>query len=174
MSTVLSTAPKGRPLTSTVLDQYGEDRLFEDLYGGLTMAELASMLELSSTGRIYTWLYQTPERKARFKAFRLAMADQLVDEAIDIADEMDTNNGFAPVVKAKERIGIRKWTASAWNKETYGNQQISQLVTNLSIGQLHLQAVKDPNNQTPDPRVKSLPPVPDEIVVELPPSEGPE
>lgn len=160
--------PAPGKLVKVLLDEYGEDRFFEDMHNGISVIEIADLLNINHTGRIYSWINSVPERRARFKAFRTAMADQLVDEAIDIADNIEVDNGFAPVVKAKERIGIRKWVAAAWDKEQYGRIQPSHLIQNLSIGTLHLEALKQPQLSDPIP----LPP--EEIVVEVetPPSEG--
>ena len=148
------------------LDDYGEDKLFDDLYNGLQIQELAEMLGLSTTSRIYVWLYETPERKLRFKQFRESMSDQLVTQAIDIADTMDVDNGFAPVVKAKEQISIRKWVASAWNREQDGQTQIPANIQQINIGSLHLQAI------TAEPQAQPQELIPEAEITEIPPSEG--
>ena len=78
---------------------------------------------------------------------------------------MDVENGFAPVVKAKEQISIRKWIASAWNREQYGQTQIPIGIQQINIGSLHLQAIT-----APPPKPEDL--IPEAEISEVPPSEG--
>jgi len=120
------------------LDAYGEERVMEDLAcGDLNVVTLAETMDISPQ-MFYTWLRQSKERHRVYKEMRAAMADGLLDEMLEIADGSDASS----IAQDRERIRVRQWLAERWNREEYGAPAAAGVNVLLSVGELHLTALK--------------------------------
>ena len=119
------------------LDTYGEERVIEDLMGGLKVRELCEVMDISSP-MFYAWLKQSPERQRVYREMRQATADGLLDEMLEIAD----GSTMATIGVDRERIKIRQWLAERWNREEYGQSPAAGAGLVFNVGELHLTALK--------------------------------
>ncbi len=120
-----------------MLDAYGEERVLEDIAGGMTIQEVSDVFGMS-VQMFYLWLKQDAERGRVYREMRQAMASGILDEALAIADGA-TNETLGV---DRERIRIRTWLAERWNREEYGAPQAVPAVV-LSVGSLHLTALRE-------------------------------
>lgn len=82
------------------------------------------------------WINATPERIERFKRARVSKATYLAESAMEIADQSAAD----AAAKDKLRVGTRRWLASVYDRETYGEQKGAQVTINLAT--LHLDALR--------------------------------
>ncbi len=132
----------GRPKLSAAwarLNDYGEERVFDDLMTGLAVADLAQILEIASQ-TFYLWLRQEDRRLAVYREMRKALADGLVEESLTLIDGA-TNSSVSVI---RERVKVRQWLAERWNRADYGVQQGGTVVNvGIAAGELHLTAMKE-------------------------------
>jgi hypothetical protein len=102
---------------------------------------LAEFLECSRP-ILSLWINQTEERKEAVLRARKLKAEKLAEEALDIADQADETS-VGGVNKARLQVETRKWMASKLDPADYGDKSGPQV--NISIGDLHLQALKQIN-----------------------------
>lgn len=127
------------------LDAYGQERIFEELMMGTTIKDLCDLFE-ASAAMFHYWIRQDPDRQRVYREMRLAMADGLVDEALEIAD----NSTPQTLGQDRERIRIRTWLAERWNRQEYGAPSAAPAGLTLNVGELHLTALKQgPLNELP-------------------------
>jgi hypothetical protein len=88
------------------------------------------------------WINQTEERKEAVLRARKLKAEKLVEDALDIADSADECS-VGGINKARLQVETRKWMASKLNPDDYGDK--SGPLVNISVGDLHLQALKQIN-----------------------------
>lgn len=79
-----------------------------------------------------------PEVRKAVAAARLLRAEKWADETLEIADSVLPDKD--EVARAKVRIETRKWLAAVDDPERYG--RTAQTQVNLSIGELHLNALR--------------------------------
>lgn len=131
------------------LDEIGAQQVEDVLATGINIDDAWRPLGVSR-GALREWL-ERPEHSAVLTRARARAADKLASEALTIADEqyqrvVDPETGeerlaAKDVARDRLRIDTRKWLASKWNQQQYGDQKGVQVQINL--GSLHLRAVKD-------------------------------
>jgi hypothetical protein len=113
----------------------GEDWVLEQVAQGHGYRYMAKEIGVSQTV-FSNWATATPERQERLRRAREQAASYLADETLEIADSADP---FTERV-AKLRIDTRKWLASKWAPDTYGDNKGP--VVQISINDMHLKAVR--------------------------------
>jgi hypothetical protein len=71
---------------------------------------------------VYPFLHSTPELKARYEAALSAVAEGLVQDALEIAHDPKRKIEQAAVADRKLRIETNQRTATWWNRERYGER----------------------------------------------------
>ena len=104
---------------------------------GMTIARLAEYLECSRP-LLSFWINRTEERKQAVLNARRLKAEKLAEDAMEIADGADESSSSA-VNKARLQVDTRKWLAAKLDPEGYGEKSAE---INISVGDLHLQALK--------------------------------
>lgn len=130
--------PMRRALEKKIEELGGIEFVSAHIAEGMTIGRLAEFIECSRP-MLSFWINQTEERKNSVLAARKLKADKLAEDALDIADEADGSSSSA-VNKARLQVDTRKWMASKLDPEGYGEK--AQNEVNISIGDLHLQALK--------------------------------
>ena len=87
-----------------------------------------------------TYLKEHPECKAAWEEAKRYRAESLAEASLGIADGANTAN-TADVRKAQLQVAVRHWLASRYDPERFGTKGEAT----VSIGQLHLTAVKEIN-----------------------------
>jgi len=87
-----------------------------------------------------TYLKEHPECKAAWEEAKRYRAESLAEASLGIADGADTSN-TADVRKAQLQVAVRHWLASRYDLEKFG----AKTESTVSIGQLHLTAVREIN-----------------------------
>lgn len=117
----------------------GWDDIFEAIADGATYRMLGEKYGVSRSFMHYV-VTNTPERQKRADEAYKLRADAMVDESLEIADSVNVNLP-ADVQKAKLRIELRQWLAAVDNAR-YKKQEAARVNVNVSIGQLHLDALR--------------------------------
>lgn len=102
---------------------------------GGKLSRLANELGVSRW-LIDLWIRESPERRENYTRARALGADALVDEGGDLLDKADRDT----IAVANARAGWRKWLASKYDPQTYGESKAQ-----VSIGSLHLHAAQRPS-----------------------------
>lgn len=96
----------------------------------------------------------TDDATDRITAARREGAHALAEEAVTIVDGApDTREG---IQKAKLRADLRTWLASRWNASEFGEQAKTRI--NISVGQLHIDALRQRELARLNPVVAALAP----------------
>ena len=135
----------------TSLDQAGEAVVFEHIAAAETVGKIAESFGVSRAS-FYGWVRQGgDERRAAFEDARRQSADAHAENAVKILDEASSDS-TAEVTLARARSDVRKWLATSFNRAQYGDPGVSVKVNNaVSIGQLHLDALRTHGQNTPTP-----------------------
>lgn len=146
----------GRPLLRALDEQIhklgGEDWFFEQVREGLSMREIAEILDVSRP-QLYTWMNLDREnRKAKLREARAESAPNLAEDAgqhlADVAKKRVITS--ADVALAKEQANHKKWMAGIRNAEFRDSKEGGG---GISIGQLHLTVLQ---NQPPPPTLEAV------------------
>ncbi len=121
------------------MDRALGEKVISMLGEGKQMARICYETKLSKAA-ILDWLESDPARAEAASRARARAAHALVDEALEIADDVDSDHQ-GELQKAKLRIQARHWAAERWNRPLYGAQNASANVT-INLGDLHLQALR--------------------------------
>ena len=119
------------------LDEAQEEGVFDLIAKGTTVQNVCKHFKVGNRA-LYKWLDKEPGRRERYLEARVAYAQQLADEALDIADS--TQPGYEQTNKL--RIETRKWLAAKASPREFADKTQAPLV-NISINSQHLDAVKD-------------------------------
>jgi transposase-like protein len=133
--------PVKRALFAKIEQLGGIEFVCAHIAEGMTIGRLAEFLECSRP-LLSFWINQTEERKEAVLRARKLKAEKLAEDALEIADSVDETT-IGGVNKARLQVETRKWMASKLDPEGYGEQKQAQV--NISIGDLHLQALKQTN-----------------------------
>ncbi len=133
--------PIRRALFAKIEKMGGIEFVCAHIAEGMTIGRLAEFLECSRP-LLSFWINQTEERKEAVLRARKLKAEKLAEDALEIADTVDETS-VAGVNKARLQVETRKWMASKLDPEGYGETKGPQV--NISIGDLHLQALKQTN-----------------------------
>jgi hypothetical protein len=74
----------------------------------------------------------------RIRKSRARGAHEMVEEGKDIIDNVAPDRDA--IAKAKEQVNVRQFIAKGWNRADWG--EAPKQVTNLSIGSLHIEALR--------------------------------
>jgi lipopolysaccharide biosynthesis regulator YciM len=129
--------PMRRALEKKIEELGGIEFVSSHIAEGMTIGRLAEFIECSRP-MLSFWINQTEERKNAVLAARKLKAEKLAEDAMDIADFADGSSSAA-VNKARLQVDTRKWMASKLDPEGYGDKSME---VNISVGDLHLQALK--------------------------------
>ena len=124
----------GRKLTREAgirLDAYGEDGIFE-LYTEhrsvrKLLANLPPEVGAMSTAPFYSWLKADEGRWEAWQDVREAIANDLVEESLDIADEAEEQG----VPSARLRVEQRRWMAERYDRGAFGRPDTQ---VNVAVG----------------------------------------
>ena len=135
------TTKKRTDLVRIKADPQLVDTIVHMAEAGKTMSQICYATGLCKTA-IYAWQDQTPEHAELFARARARAAHDLVDEALEIADNADPEE----IQKAKLRVQTRQWTAERWNRKDYGQAKAEVAI---SISGLHIEALKRRHSDAP-------------------------
>jgi hypothetical protein len=133
--------PIKRALFAKIEQHGGIEFVCAHIAEGMTIGRLAEYLECSRP-LLSLWINQTEERKEAVLRARKLKAEKLAEDALEIADSVDETT-IGGVNKARLQVETRKWMASKLDPDGYGEAKAAQV--NISIGDLHLQALKQAN-----------------------------
>ena len=136
--------PMRRALEKKIEELGGIEFVSSHIAEGMTIGRLAEFIECSRP-MLSFWINQTEERKEAVLKARKLKAEKLAEDALDIADTADESSASA-INKARLQVDTRKWMASKLDPENFGEKQGPQV--NISIGDMHLQALKQINAET--------------------------
>lgn len=135
-------APVKRAMIKDIESRGGEEWVLGMIANGETVASISRQLKVSRE-LLDRWLNTDPKRKEKLAVARKQMAYSIADEILEIADT--TEETHEAIAKARLRTETRKWLAGRYAPEVFGEQKATSI--NLSIGDLHLQALKAINNE---------------------------
>ena len=134
----------GRKLTREAgmrLDAYGEDGIFELYMEHRSVRKLLANLPpevgTMSTAPFYSWLKADEGRWAAWQDVREAIANDLVEESLAIADEAEERG----VPSARLRVEQRRWMAERYDRNQYGRPD-TQVNVAVGIGDEFLAGLK--------------------------------
>jgi len=134
----------GRKLTREAgkrLDAYGEDGIFELYMEHWSVRKLLANLPpevgTMSTAPFYSWLKADEGRWAAWQDVREAIANDLVEESLAIADEAEEGS----VPSARLRVERRRWMAERYDRTQFGRPD-TQVNVAVGIGDEFLAALK--------------------------------
>lgn len=126
--------PVGRPCD---FSQEIADRICEGLIEGSSLRSICLADDMPSAATVCRWLGKFPEFREQYAHARVAQADTLTDEMLDIADDgtndwMEKRNAAGDVVgveyngdavqRSKLRIDTRKWYAAKLDPKKFGDK----------------------------------------------------
>lgn len=123
-------------MIATINAAGGDDELYERIATGLTIIQLAQSLGVPNK-LLSTYLNRDTQAQRRLSESRTRGASALAEQALGIADGATNDNDRA----CKLQIDTRKWLASRWDKETYGETKAG-VVVNVDLRTLHLDALR--------------------------------
>jgi len=132
----------GRPFRRTTLTTIkalgGWSAILARIASGETMASIARDLGCSRQ-YLSQLLHENIEIADLFSQAQRDAAAALAEEAMQILDDVPAERD--EIAKAKARAEHRKWLASVYDRKTFGEPD-KQAHVNISIGQLHLDALR--------------------------------
>ena len=147
--------PIERAMVAKIEKDGGIDWILAKIADGWTIKAIAEQDLGESRSLLSIWLNKG-ENKERLAQARSLFAARMAEEALQIADGVEPLN--EQIGKAKLQIDTRKWLASKYDPSNFGEQKATAQV-NISIGDLHLRALKDLNKEpqaTVDVEVKDV------------------
>lgn len=136
---------KHRTLMAIIEDTGGVEKIFEEISNGRTIASIAREFQVSRnmlSGILNKSEYRTQLREAQRQG-----AEQLADAAMEIADNVPEES--AAISKARERIAVRKWIASAMDPDRWNTTRANQQVQ-VNIHAQHLDALRKVQSEVID------------------------
>jgi hypothetical protein len=136
---------KNRTLMAIIDETGGIEKIFEEISNGRTIASLAREFQVSRnmlSGILNKSEYRTQLREAQRQG-----AEQLADAALEIADNVPEES--AAISKARERIAVRKWIASAMDPDRWNTTRANQQVQ-VNIHAQHLDALRKVQSEVID------------------------
>jgi hypothetical protein len=127
--------------------------VFERVANTETQTAIAQSYGISQ-GFLSRLIHKDPERIRAFREAKKLAATLYAEEAMSIADHVPADRD--EISKARERINVRRWMASAWDRETFGEEKGDVNVNVLNLADLHLDALR--HRVTESPRPLELPP----------------
>lgn len=137
--------------------EYSEElaaKICEQLASGRTLSSICKAPGMPSRVAVWKWSKRYPEFRDEMTRARLAGADILADETVDIADTEDDPQ------RAKNRIEARRWLAGVINPRRYGPRLDLNVSESPNVGE----ALREARNRLPESKRQALeqqPPAPD-------------
>lgn len=136
----MAAQPKFRALVAKIEAMPGGwDDIFDAIADGATYRMLAQKFEVSRAFMHRVVVHDPVRRKRAEEAYK-ERAHAMVDESLEIADNVNVNLP-ADVQAAKLKIDLRKWLAAVDNSR-YQRADAARVNVNVTIGQLHLDALR--------------------------------
>lgn len=132
-----------------------EDEIFDRLAGGEFVTRicedvLADPYEEAGQGEpntylFYSWLDAEPGRRERFNRVRRSAADAMAEDSVRLLDDAREEGvkSTAEATLARSQSSSRQWLAGKLNRARYGEGKQAGVEVNLSLGELHLEALKE-------------------------------
>ena len=142
-----------QPTAAFVLKQIEERggwdvAVFERVANAETQTAIAQSYGISQ-GFLSRLIHKDPERIRAFLEAKKLAATLYAEDAMSIADNVPADRD--EISKARERISVRRWLASSWDREQYGEVQSDINVNVLNLGEIHLEALRHRIVEAPRP-----------------------
>lgn len=140
-----------------------EEEIFDRLRGGNYVTRIAADVladtyeeagkDEPSTYYFYAWLDAEEGRRERFDRARRSAADAMAEDSVRLLDDAREEGvrSTAEATLARAQSSSRQWFAGKLNRERYGEGKQAGVEVNLSLGELHLEALKEHGHMGPDP-----------------------
>jgi len=126
-----------KTLMVLIAETGGVEKIFEEISNGRTISSIAREFQVSRN--MLSTILNGPEHRTQLRAAQRQGAEQLADAALEIADNVPED--AAAISKARERISVRKWMASAMDPERWNTTRANQQVQ-VNISAQHLDALR--------------------------------
>ena len=126
-----------KTLMVLIAETGGVEKIFEEISNGRTISSIAREFQVSRN--MLSTILNCPEHRTQLRAAQRQGAEQLADAALEIADNVPED--AAAISKARERISVRKWMASAMDPERWNTTRANQQVQ-VNISAQHLDALR--------------------------------
>lgn len=154
--------PVKRRVLAEVEARGGWDKIVERVASGETL--LAISKEFGVSRGFFSWLaHRDDARSDRIKRARVLAAHAAVDEIMEIVDRVSPDRD--EIAKAKLQVEARMFVARTSSPAEFAPQPAPQVQVNLSVGQLHLNALRAqaavqalPEAEVVEEAVAALPP----------------
>ena len=126
-----------KTLMVLIAETGGVEKIFEEISNGRTISSIAREFQVSRN--MLSTILNGPEHRTQLRAAQRQGAEQLADAALEIADNVPED--AAAISKARERISVRKWMASAMDPDRWNTTRANQQVQ-VNISAQHLDALR--------------------------------
>lgn len=116
-----------------------EEQIFLQFIEGKTSVKRLCRDIGVSIRALYDWLQEDPERWVQWQKAKELRAEVMAEDTLDLADDVDESK--EAIAKAETQIKVRQWLAACNFPARYGKNAKVE----VSINQLHLEAVRDIN-----------------------------
>ena len=124
--------PVGRP--SSYSDAFA-DEICDRMLDGESLVQICKDPDMPSRASVYRWMDARPDFEARCARAREGMADFLVDEIQELADDTTEEN----VQSMKVKISTKQWRAMKMAPRIYGERSRTEL-TGADGGPIQIKA----------------------------------
>lgn len=125
--------------------------ILERLASGETIKNITEDINMPDYGKLLKWIHQDKEREAQYElAKQIFLESRMDDHYDDLENPMDENGIPKDIQWIKEKIGLTKFLATAWNKKRYGKDESKQNI-NVNLGSLTLDALRKRNTDDSAP-----------------------
>jgi hypothetical protein len=165
---VMPSRPYLRALTRWIEEQGGEPFILDRIAAGESVGKIAKSIQLPgrdkpiSRAMLYYW--RNAGGDERKKGWELAMkesAEALAEEAGEVLDNLseEFDPTSAQVSLARSRSEYKRWLASKRDADTFGDRKSDVNVNVLSLGDVHLDALRKLGSRDalPLPEAEALP-----------------
>ena len=126
-----------KTLMVLIAETGGVEKIFEEISNGRTISSIAREFQVSRN--MLSTILNGPEHRTQLRAAQRQGAEQLADAALEIADNVPED--AAAISKARERISVRKWMASAMDPDRWNTTRANQQVQ-VNISAQHLDTLR--------------------------------
>jgi len=136
---------KQRTLLSIIDETGGVQKIFEEISNGRTIASIAREFQVSR--KMLSQILNHSDNRVQLREAQRIGAEQMADAALEIADNVPEES--AAISKARERIAVRKWIASAMDPDRWNTNKANQQVQ-VNIHAQHLDALRKVQSEVID------------------------
>lgn len=130
----------------------GWESIFERIANGESQTDIANGFGVSQ-GWLSRIINQDPERKLAFRQAKREAAQAYADECKRIADGMPLERDA--IAKGREQIAVRRWLATVYDREQFGEPDPSLNVT-VNVEHMHLNALRHRTIEASKPLEEAL------------------